>query len=65
MEQFSDKRIDPHPVRLFAIYRSLNSSKKEDLKHSPPLVCLSVQVVLFHHLFRFCKESVIRSIARN
>lgn len=51
MEQFSDKRIDPHPIRLLTIYRS---SKKEDgFKQNPPLVCLSVQVILFHKLSSF------------
>lgn len=51
MEQFSDKRIDPHPIRLLTIYRSFNSSKKEDgLKQNPSLVCFSMQVVLLHQL---------------
>uniref|UniRef100_A0A1I7VIR8 WD repeat and FYVE domain-containing protein 3 n=1 Tax=Loa loa TaxID=7209 RepID=A0A1I7VIR8_LOALO len=45
VEQFSDKRIDPHPIRLLTIYRSFNSSKKEDgLKQNPSLACLSMQL---------------------
>ncbi|OZC09884.1 hypothetical protein X798_02990 [Onchocerca flexuosa] len=45
VEQFSDKRIDPHPIRLLTIYRSFNSSKKEDgLKQNPSLVCFSMQL---------------------
>ncbi|KAL3982042.1 Beige/BEACH domain family protein [Acanthocheilonema viteae] len=45
VEQFSDKRIDPHPIRLLTIYRSFNSSKKEDgSKQNPSLVCLSMQL---------------------
>ncbi|EJW79911.1 hypothetical protein WUBG_09178, partial [Wuchereria bancrofti] len=55
VEQFSDKRIDPHPIRLLTIYRSFNSSKKEDgLKQNPSLVCLSVQLSSIDHSLLIC-----------
>lgn len=47
MEQFSDKKVDPHPIRLLTIYRSYSLTKKEDgSKQNASLVCLSVQVKL-------------------
>ncbi|VDN90901.1 unnamed protein product [Brugia pahangi] len=55
VEQFSDKRIDPHPIRLLTIYRSFNSSKKDDsLKQNPSLVCLSVQLSSIDHSLLIC-----------
>ncbi|MCP9266082.1 WD repeat and FYVE domain-containing protein 3 [Dirofilaria immitis] len=55
IEQFSDKRVDPHPIRLLTIYRSFNSSKTEDgLKQNPSLVCFSMQLSSIDHSLLIC-----------
>lgn len=46
VEQFSDKRVDPHPIRLLSVFRSLNSGTKrgDTSKESSSLTCLSIQL---------------------
>ncbi|KHN76238.1 WD repeat and FYVE domain-containing protein 3 [Toxocara canis] len=46
VEKFSDKRVDPHPVRLLTIFRSHNAvQKKGEPSHdNTTLTCLSIQL---------------------
>ncbi|VDN02986.1 unnamed protein product [Thelazia callipaeda] len=55
VEQFSDKKTNPHPIRLFSIYRSFNLSKKDDSsKQNLPLVCFSLQISSIDRSLMIC-----------
>ncbi|VDK29716.1 unnamed protein product [Gongylonema pulchrum] len=55
VEQFSDKKVDPHPIRLLTIYRSFSSTKKEDgPNQNSSLVCFSMQLSSIDHSLLIC-----------
>uniref|UniRef100_A0A914ZRD5 WD repeat and FYVE domain-containing protein 3 n=1 Tax=Parascaris univalens TaxID=6257 RepID=A0A914ZRD5_PARUN len=56
VEQFSDKRLDPHPVRLLSIFRSraATSRKNDSQQENSPLTCLSIQLSSIDHSLLIC-----------
>ncbi|MFH4977645.1 hypothetical protein AB6A40_004354 [Gnathostoma spinigerum] len=52
VDQFSDKRLDPHPIRLLSVFRCFSGFRKKnerDPTEASQLTCLSVQLSCIDH----------------
>uniref|UniRef100_A0A0N5AD46 BEACH-type PH domain-containing protein n=1 Tax=Syphacia muris TaxID=451379 RepID=A0A0N5AD46_9BILA len=58
VEEFSNKRLDPHPIRLFTVFRVPANAKKSGVTNVGMLACLTIQLSSIDRSLLICTKEL-------